>query len=94
MLEKMTLINIIAVLSIGAGAGFINILAGGGSFLTLPLLIFLGLPPNLANGTNRLAILMQNIFAVSTMNTYTSILSDKTDYIVFWYRHAAVSDTC
>jgi len=64
MLEKMTLFNIIAVLSIGAGAGFINILAGGGSFLTLPLLIFLGLPPNLANGTNRLAILMQNIFAV------------------------------
>lgn len=64
MLENLTLLNIAAVLLIGASAGFINVLAGGGSFLTLPLLIFLGLPPNLANGTNRLAILMQNAFAI------------------------------
>jgi len=64
MLENLTPINLAAVLLIGAAAGFINVLAGGGSFLTLPLLIFLGLPPNLANGTNRLAILMQNVFAV------------------------------
>ena len=34
--------------------------------MTLPLLIFLGLPPNLANGTNRLAILLQNIFAINS----------------------------
>lgn len=65
MFENLTLLNLLAVLLIGASAGFINILAGGGSFLTLPLLIFLGLPPNLANGTNRLAILMQNTFAIS-----------------------------
>lgn len=64
MLETLSVWNIISVLLIGAIAGFLNVLAGGGSFLTLPLLIFLGLPPNLANGTNRLAILMQNIFAV------------------------------
>ncbi len=64
MLENLTPLNLTAVLLIGASAGFINVLAGGGSFLTLPLLIFLGLPPNLANGTNRLAILMQNSFAV------------------------------
>ena len=64
MLENMTPLNLAAVLLIGAIAGFINVLAGGGSFLTLPLLIFLGLPPNLANGTNRLAILMQNTFAI------------------------------
>lgn len=64
MLDTLTPINLAAVLFIGASAGFINVLAGGGSFLTLPLLIFLGLPPNLANGTNRLAILMQNTFAI------------------------------
>lgn len=64
MLENLTLLNLAAVLLIGASAGFINVLAGGGSFLTLPLLIFLGLPPNMANGTNRMAILMQNTFAV------------------------------
>ena len=65
MLENLSFFNLLAVLLIGASAGFINVLAGGGSFLTLPLLIFLGLPPNIANGTNRLAILMQNTFAIS-----------------------------
>ncbi len=49
---------------VGAIAGFINTLAGSGSLLTLPLLIFLGLPANVANGTNRVAILMQSIAAV------------------------------
>lgn len=37
-------------------AGFMNTMAGGGSLLTLPLLIFLGLPAAVANGTNRIAI--------------------------------------
>ncbi len=50
---------------IGFIAGFINTLAGGGSLLTLPLLIFLGLPPNIANGTNRVAILIQNAFGIA-----------------------------
>ncbi len=49
---------------VGAAAGFLNVLAGGGSLLTLPLLIFLGLPAAVANGTNRVAILFQNIFAI------------------------------
>lgn len=45
-------------------AGAINVVAGGGSFLTLPAMIFLGLPPTVANGTNRIAILVQNVGAV------------------------------
>lgn len=54
------------LLLFGAGivGGTINVLAGGGSFITLPLLIFLGLPPTVANGTNRIAILVQNAGAV------------------------------
>lgn len=44
-------------------AGFINTVAGGGSLLTLPILISMGLPPQVANGTNRVAILSQNFFA-------------------------------
>ncbi|MBN1181476.1 MAG: sulfite exporter TauE/SafE family protein [Bacteroidales bacterium] len=53
---------------IGAGilAGFINVLAGSGSLLTLPFLMFLGLPANVANGTNRIAILLQNVVAVAS----------------------------
>lgn len=51
------------ILIIGAGmiAGFINTLAGSGSLLTLPLLMFIGLPPNVANGSNRIAIMLQSL---------------------------------
>ncbi len=49
---------------VGTVAGILNVLAGGGSLLTLPLLIFMGLPSAVANGTNRIAIFCQNIFAI------------------------------
>jgi len=48
----------------GVVAGILNVVAGGGSLLTLPLLLFLGLPAPVANGTNRIAIFCQNIFAM------------------------------
>lgn len=48
----------------GVVAGALNVVAGGGTFLTLPLLIFAGLPPTVANGTNRIGILIQNVGAV------------------------------
>jgi len=44
---------------VGFIAGVINTIAGGGSLLTLPVLIFMGLPPNIANGTNRIGIVIQ-----------------------------------
>ena len=52
---------------IGAGfvAGTINSIAGGGSLLTLPLLIFIGLPATVANGTNRIAIFVGGIGATT-----------------------------
>lgn len=53
-----------ALFAAGLIAGALNVVAGGGSFLTLPLLIFAGLPPTVANGTNRVAILVQNVGAV------------------------------
>jgi uncharacterized membrane protein YfcA len=55
-----------AVIAAGFLAGFINTLAGSGSLVTLPLLIFAGLPANIANGTNRVAILLQNVIAVGS----------------------------
>ncbi len=58
------LLSMVLLLSAGVAAGFLNVLAGGGSLLTLPILIFLGLPPVTANGTNRVAILCQNVMAV------------------------------
>jgi uncharacterized membrane protein YfcA len=50
----------------GFAAGFINTLAGSGSLITLPLLILLGLPANVANATNRVGVLLQNVVAVAT----------------------------
>jgi len=49
---------------VGCVAGTLNVIAGGGSFLTLPILIFMGLPATVANGTNRVGILLQNVGAV------------------------------
>lgn len=52
-------------LLIGGGllAGVINTLAGGGSLLSVPLLVLLGLPGTLANGTNRIGIVTQSLAA-------------------------------
>ncbi|MDC1518910.1 sulfite exporter TauE/SafE family protein [Flavobacteriaceae bacterium] len=51
----------VILIVVGFFAGVINTLAGGGSLFTLPVLIFLGLPPNIANGTNRIAIVIQSL---------------------------------
>lgn len=56
----------LAVIAAGFAAGFINTLAGSGSLITLPLLIFLGLPANVANGTNRVGVLFQNIVSTES----------------------------
>ncbi|PLW95516.1 MAG: hypothetical protein C0593_14015 [Marinilabiliales bacterium] len=64
----MTLIEIIVLVVAGLMVGFINTLAGGGSIISLSLLMFLGLPPNIANATNRLGVLMQNIVAVGSFS--------------------------
>ena len=64
-MDRHTLL-LAAVPITGFIAGFINTLAGSGSLLTLPILILLGLPANVANGTNRVGVLLQNVVAVET----------------------------
>jgi uncharacterized protein len=71
--------NILALTGTGLAVGFININAGGGSMLALPLLMFLGLPANVANGTLRVAILFQNVIGVSTFRQQ-KVLNLATDY--------------
>jgi uncharacterized protein len=55
-------------------AGFVssalNMVSGGGSFLTLPLLIFLGLPAGEANATNRVGVVVQNITGVLSFHSH------------------------
>jgi len=57
-------LELLILFIVGNIAGFINIMAGGGSTITMPLLILLGMDASMANGTNRLAILIQNISGI------------------------------
>jgi len=60
----------VALIVAGLVAGFINTLAGSGSLVTLPALMFIGqLPAPVANGTNRIGILLQNIVAVGSFRS-------------------------
>ncbi|MCB0804264.1 MAG: sulfite exporter TauE/SafE family protein [Bacteroidales bacterium] len=58
--------EVVTLIVAGLLVGFINTLAGGGSIISLSILMFLGLPANIANGTNRVAIFIQNIAAVGS----------------------------
>lgn len=72
------LLGLLLLIFIGMFAGFLNVTAGGGSLLTLPFLIFLGLSPTTANGTNRIAILVQNIFATTRFHQFNVIPREVT----------------
>lgn len=52
------------LVGVGFVVGFINTVAGGASLISLPILIFLGLPPAVANGTNRVAIVLESAMGV------------------------------
>lgn len=55
------------LLYIGIGwiTGFLNTVAGGGTLISMPVLIFMGMPGSVANATIRVAILAQNISAAT-----------------------------
>lgn len=74
----MTASQVVLLIALGAAAGFINTFAGGGSMLTVPFLIFLGLPANVANATNRVAILLQNVVSTRKFRQQ-KILDIRTD---------------
>ena len=57
--------EIFLLLIVGLISGMINTVSGGGSLITLPILIFIGLPPSVVNGTNRVQLVLQNLFAIS-----------------------------
>jgi len=55
-----------AAICAGVLAGVINTLAGSGSLITLPMLMFLGLPATVANGTNRIGAFFQSLVGILT----------------------------
>jgi uncharacterized membrane protein YfcA len=64
----MSIGHMALLFAVGTAAGFINVNAGGGSSISVPVLIFMGLDAAVANGTNRIAILIQNISAVASFH--------------------------
>lgn len=66
----------------GLVAALINTLAGNGSLVSLAMLSSLGLPSNVANGTNRLGVLVQSI-----IGSYTFQKSDKA---VDWKKNSGI----
>jgi uncharacterized protein len=63
---ELDLWQVALLIVVGIAGGFVNVLAGGGSLLTVPVMIFLGLPGPVANGTNRIGILTQSIVSIVT----------------------------
>lgn len=64
MTADLELWHYLLLAGLGIVAGTLNVLAGGGSLLTLPVMVFLGMDGPVANGTNRVAILAQNLAAI------------------------------
>jgi len=58
---EISLFSVLLLAGAGYLAGFINTIAGGGSMLTLPAFMMLGVPADVANGTNRVGILLQSL---------------------------------
>lgn len=63
---ELTLTEAVILIAAGITGGFINVMAGGGSIITVPVMLFLGVPGPVANGSNRIAILAQNLTAIGT----------------------------
>lgn len=64
----LNFLNISLLILAGIIAGFINVIAGSGSFISLPVMIFLGIPAPIANGTNRIAIFFQNLVSARSFH--------------------------
>ncbi len=66
IISGMSLAEIIVIVVAGVVVGFINTLSGGGSVISLSLLLILGLPADVANGTNRISIFFQTLSSVGS----------------------------
>ncbi|HEX9615020.1 MAG TPA: sulfite exporter TauE/SafE family protein [Bacteroidota bacterium] len=62
-------LSVVILFLVGVVSSFLNVMAGGGSAISLPVLIFMGLDSAVANGTNRVALVFQNVFAVSSFRS-------------------------
>ncbi len=73
---EISIFEISLLLLAGLFGGIINTLAGGGSNLTMPALMVMGLPADVANATNRLGIFLQSLTAVAKFNQQDKLPKD------------------
>ena len=83
-MERIEILDITMALVLGLATGFINTLAGSGSLIVLPFLMsVLGLPANIANGTNRVSILFAAIVGAFSLKKQTQMSLKGTGFIIF-----------
>ena len=63
-------LQIFTLLVLGYIAGVVNTLAGGGSNLTLPALMVMGMPADIANATNRVGIFLQTLWGAKSFHSH------------------------
>ncbi|MEE0876598.1 MAG: sulfite exporter TauE/SafE family protein [Fibrobacteraceae bacterium] len=69
-MEETSLLIYLAFFGVGCAASMLNSIAGGGSVFSLPIMIFLGLPPTIANGTNRIGLIVGNISSAYNLHRH------------------------
>ena len=79
---ELSLLQYLAVFGVGILTGAINTLAGSGSFITLPVLIFLGFSPAIANGTNRVGVLVQSAVGAYSLKKFGGLDLDNSIWFI------------
>ncbi len=84
-MANLDILTIGLAIAAGIMAGIVNTLAGSGSAITLPILVYLGVPAHEANATNRIGVVVQNVAALFTLQRRKSLNLSATD---LWYTSA------
>lgn len=61
----MSPLDVLIIAAVGLASGVVNTLAGAGTLVTLPALMFLGLPAPMANATGRVGVVLQSAAATA-----------------------------
>lgn len=81
-MEGWSLLQVATLAVAGLLSGFVNTLAGGGSLVTLPALLLLGLPADVANATNRVGVLAQSVVAARGLGRAEPLQGSHVAWIV------------
>ena len=66
---ELTTLAVFLLLAAGLVCGFVNTIAGGGSMFTIPALLFMGMPADIANATNRVGVLLGSLVGVQEFHS-------------------------